>query len=257
MGPCIAHCRAAADMRQRPLSASAHAFASALGRHVLVVDRSRIYDLEAGAVPEAADLALLVDGLLAEAPPAIDGTPLDPPPLQSLSLNVAQACNMSCGYCYADAGRFGGRAAMMRPDVARASVDRLIAEAAPGADLLLGFMGGEPFLNRRLIHEVVPYAADAARRTGRRMRFSLTTNATLIEADDAALLARFPFCVAVSLDGPPRVNDCQRRLLRGGSAYGAVLRSLDLFAKHGRPRHLSVRVTVTPDSGALVPILDH
>ena len=36
----------------------------------------------------------------------------------SLSLNVAQACNLSCSYCYADEGRFGGPARMMERDVA-------------------------------------------------------------------------------------------------------------------------------------------
>jgi len=63
------------------------------------------------------------------------------PPLSSISLNVAQTCNMSCGYCYADLGKFGGKARMMTAAVARETVDRLIASSDPGADLLVGFMG--------------------------------------------------------------------------------------------------------------------
>ncbi len=122
---------------------------SALGRHLFVVDGSRIYD-----IPDDADIAAL-DGLLDEIVPAdrrrIDDAPLAPPPLQSLSLNLAQACNMGCSYCYADEGKFGGRARMMPLDVAKAAVDRLMLEAAPRADLLVGFMGGEPFLHRALM----------------------------------------------------------------------------------------------------------
>ncbi len=87
---------------------------SALGRHLFVVDGSRIYD-----IPDDADIAAL-DGLLDEIVPAdrrrIDDAPLAPPPLQSLSLNLAQACNMGCSYCYADEGKFGGRARMMPLD---------------------------------------------------------------------------------------------------------------------------------------------
>jgi len=228
---------------------------SALGRHLFVVDGSRIYD-----IPDDADIAAL-DGLLDEIVPAdrrrIDDAPLAPPPLQSLSLNLAQACNMGCSYCYADEGKFGGRARMMPLDVAKAAVDRLMLEAAPRADLLVGFMGGEPFLHRALMREIVPYACAQARRSGRTVRFSVTTNATLLTDDDVRLLADHDFQVAVSIDGPKALNDAQRPLNGGGSAYDRVLAALERFDRLGRPRHLSARATVTPAGGPLLPILDH
>ena len=96
----------------------------------------------------------------------IDLTAPEPPPLFSLSLNVAQTCNMSCGYCYADRGKFGGAARLMPFDVAVASVDRLIAQSAPGADLVLGFIGGEPLINRKLVHSITDYAAEKAQPLG-------------------------------------------------------------------------------------------
>jgi len=118
----------------RDMSSELRIIDSALGRHLFVVDGSRIYD-----IPDDADIAAL-DGLLDEIVPAdrrrIDDAPLAPPPLQSLSLNLAQACNMGCSYCYADEGKFGGRARMMPLDVAKAAVDRLMLEAAPRADLV-------------------------------------------------------------------------------------------------------------------------
>lgn len=228
---------------------------SATGRHLFVVDGSRIYDL-----PDGADLDLL-DGLLDEIAPAgrrrIDATPLAPPPLQSLSLNLAQACNMGCSYCYADEGKFGGPARVMPLDVAQAAVDRLIAEAAPRADLLVGFMGGEPFLRRALMREVVPYARSRARAAGRTVRFSVTTNATLLTDDDIRFLADHDFQVAVSIDGPKALNDSQRPLKGGGSAYERVVAALEKFDRLGRPRHLSARATVTPGGGSLLATLDH
>src|SRR5258707_1875698 len=225
------------------------------GRHLSGVDGSRIYD-----IPDDADMAAL-DGLLDEIVPAdrrrIDDAPLAPPPLQSLSLNLAQACNMGCSYCYADEGKFGGRARMMPPDVAKAAVDRLMLEAAPGADLLVGFMGGEPFLHRALMREIVPYACAQARRSGRTVRFSVTTNATLLTDDDVRLLADHDFQVAVSIDGPKALNDAQRPLNGGGSAYYRVMPALRRFDRVRRQRHLSARATVTPAGGPLLPILHH
>ena len=237
-------------------AAELHRFDSAFGSHVLVVDGSRIYDVPQETTAEELWSAL---GLFSDAPAQrrIDGTPLHPPPLHSISLNVAQACNMSCGYCYADEGRFGGRARTMGLDVARATVDRLIAESAPGANLVLGYMGGEPLLRREVVHETTRYAMAAAARAGRRIRFSLTTNATLLTPADAELFAAYPFTVAVSIDGDRAANDAVRRMRSGASAYDRLRAGLAVLKAHGRPQHLAARVTVTARSGPLLPILDH
>lgn len=244
-----------------------HLFESAVGRHVLVVDGSRIYDLEApaegppGAAPQ--DLESLAQALAAslvgtpQEERYVDGRPLSPPPLQSLSLNVAQACNMACSYCYADAGRFGGRARRMSRETARAAVDRLIAESEPGAALTVGFMGGEPLLHRELVHDTARYAAAAARDSGRSCSFSLTTNGTLLDEGDAELFAELAFSVAVSIDGDRRTHDAERPMADGSGSYERLLAGLAVMERQGRPRNLSARVTVTAKSGELLPILDH
>jgi uncharacterized protein len=227
---------------------------SSIGRHLFVVDGSRIYDL-----PD--DVTVALDALLAEIAPAdrrrIDERPLAPPPLQSLSLNLAQACNMGCSYCYADEGKFGGPSRVMPLEIAQAAVDRLIAEAAPRADLLVGFMGGEPFLRRAVMREIVPYALSRARAARRTVRFSITTNATLLTDDDVRFLSDHDFQIAISIDGPKALNDAQRPLNGGGSAYDRVVAALEKFDRLGRPRHLSARATVTPGGGPLMATLDH
>jgi uncharacterized protein len=174
-----------------------------------------------------------------------------------VSLNVAQACNMGCGYCYADAGRFGGRARLMTREVAELTVDRLIAESEPGATVVLGFMGGEPLVNRALVHHATRYGAAAAARAGRAMRFSITTNATLLTVEDAALFSEFPFVVQVSLDGDRSRNDAARPMADGSGSYDRVVAGLRLLDDVGRPRHLAARVTVTPRTGELLPVLEH
>ena len=241
----------------RSPSAELRVIESALGRHLFVVDGSRLYDLPESAEPDERALASMLDEYVPESSRRIDDVPLAPPPLQSLSLNVAQACNMSCSYCYADEGKFGGRAQLMPVDVARASVDRLIVESAPHADLVVGFMGGEPFLHRALLRDIAPYARERASAAGRRVRFSITTNATLLDDDDVRFLAAYDFYVAISVDGARARNDAQRPLKGGGSAHERVVSALEKFDRLGRPRHLSARATVMPRSGSLPPVLDH
>lgn len=241
----------------RELAAELHVIESALGRHLFVVDGSRLYDVEDGASLDGDTLAEILATIAPEARRRIDATPLAPPPLQTLSLNVAQACNMGCTYCYAGQGTFGGNARLMPHAVARASVDRLIVESRPGADLVVGFMGGEPFLNRALLHDIMPYAERAAAAAGRTVRFSLTTNATLLTAADVELLARHSTQVAISIDGPKTINDRARPLNGGGSSHDRIVEALALFARSGRPRHLSARITVTPMARDLPEILEH
>ena len=250
---------------QAPLdiAAEARVFSSSVGDHLYLADGSRIFDLDRetaralSASISRGQMPAALSGLIGTEDRYIDARPIAPPPVKSISLNVAQSCNLSCSYCYADEGRFGGRNRVMLQDVAIAAIDRLIADAPASSDLLVGFMGGEPFLNRRLVHSVTRYAARTGAEAGHRMRFSLTTNATLIEDGDAALLAEFPYAVAVSLDGGKASNDRQRRMASGrGSAYDAALAGLRRLAL-ARPLNLSVRATVTPFTGRLPEMLHH
>lgn len=246
-------------------------FRTTRGAHLFVVSGSRIFDIDPDTAAELEALAR--DG--ARRPPPHLANLLSslresgrgkystsealavPPPLRSISLNVAQSCNMSCRYCYADAGQFGGRARMMKAEVARASVERLIEESEPGSRLLLGFMGGEPLLNRAVIHDATRYATRRAREAGKSVRFSLTTNATLLRREDVELFSSYPYTVQVSLDGDRRTNDALRPMRDGSGSFDLVAEALLMFERFGRPDHLTARVTVTPGSGDLLPILDH
>jgi uncharacterized protein len=254
----------------QPAAAELRAFRSSQGAHLFVVDGSRIYDIDAttAAAIETATAGLaalgdLDDALLASidlgpgTARRIDERPVVPPPVRSLSLNVAQACNMGCHYCYADEGKFGGRPRMMGRDVAEAAVARLVEGAEPDTPLLLGFMGGEPLVHRELVHHVTRHAAATAARAGRRLRFSITTNATLITPEDAALFAAYPFTVQVSLDGDRTVNDAQRPMRDGSGSYDRALGGVRTLQAVARPHRLVARVTVTPGSGSLLRILDH
>lgn len=244
-----------------------HLFESQLGQHLLVVDGSQVFDLDPlwfeqlqqwlvaeEVTPEM--IAFRERFLMPGGKVAIDDTPLAPPPLRSLSLNVAQSCNLGCQYCYADAGKFGGQAQFMATEVAEQGVERLLMEAEPGVDLVVGFMGGEPLLNRQLIHHITRYASQRGQETGHQVKFSLTTNATLIKPEDVALFAAYRFNVTVSIDGPRWLHDQLRPTPQGKGSYDAVLRGIEQL-KAQPPGHLSARITVTPQTGQLLPILRH
>ncbi len=234
-----------------------HPFRSAQGAHVLLVDGSRIYDLDEASYAEAASGSVPA-GLREEHETRyVDETPYLPGGLRALSLNVAQGCNMSCSYCYADEGRFGAHARLMSVDMAKLAAESFLNQVPQGQDAVLGYMGGEPFLNARVLHETTHFAAELALRRNISLRFSVTTNGTLLRDEDVALLGEFPFSVAVSLDGGRATNDAQRRLRNGHSAHARILEGINrLTSASRRPRHVSLRATVTPRSGALPEMLE-
>lgn len=238
---------------------------SAVGHHIFATNGSRVFDIDATTAERVSTLfatggdadARQFEQALGNETQYIAPEAPDLPAMRALSLNVAQACNLGCQYCYADEGLFGGKSRVMSVETARASVDRLIAEAGPGADVVVGFMGGEPLLNRKVVHDATAYAAQQARRNGGRAKFSITTNGTTVRDEDADLFRAHRFMVTVSLDGRKDLNDRLRPDHTGGGSYDRALAGLSRILAQGGPAHVAARVTVTPGSGDLLDILKH
>ncbi len=206
-----------------------HRFRSALGEHVLVVPFSRIYDLDQDFSRRIDDGDRDAAGLMtALSTPGNGEAPLSRVPLpapQSISLNVSSSCNLGCAYCYASRGGFGGaQSAVMSWEVARQAVQKVIAGSDARGPVTIGFLGGEPFVNRRLIHRVVHHARRLGRTHGRDVRFSVTTNGTLLRAADVRLLREHAFAVTVSIDGGAAVQNSRRPLASGTRGSFELLR---------------------------------
>ena len=237
-------------------------FETSIGHHVYLPDESKIYEIDQCLIDRIGNRERLRESIVkifghANNPCYSRQELLSPPFLRSISLNVAQTCNMACSYCYAGEGRFGGRPRLMSLATAKAAIDKLLAESRPDSDVVIAFLGGEPLINRSVVHAATAYGFDAARRRGRRARFAITTNLTLLTQQDVELFRRFPFSVSVSVDGDRENNDRNRRMRDGSGSYERLIRSLDLFQRYGRPQHLSARMTVTAMNRGLSLALDH
>ncbi|MBZ9959319.1 radical SAM/SPASM domain-containing protein [Mesorhizobium sp. BR1-1-14] len=242
-----------------------HLFDGSAGYGVLVVDGSRVHrlsesvaDLLTFAVsngrPEIVDQVFDAVGFSrdlvvgAEAPVAI--------PVRAFSLAIAQKCNLGCTYCYADGGDFGGKPSLMADDVATAAIHRLFDGVLPGEALKLAFLGGEPLTNRAGLRRATELATELATARDINIGFSLTTNGTLLTAQDAEFLARYRFTVTVSLDGVGATHDKLRPYKGGhGSFERIVARLAPLLARQDQI-DLAARVTVTPRNLSLVDTLN-
>lgn len=243
------------DLPSSPRDPEVHLFDADGTPHLFVVNGSQLYQignrdrqllkaaLEAGEPARVREL-LAQWGL--DAAPAIDDTPLAPPPLRALSLAVAQKCNLGCTYCYAQEGDFGGAAKNMPLETALAAVERLFQEAQPGERVQLSFLGGEPLYNRAVLRAATERAVTLSDRSGVPVGFSITTNGTLLTAEDGAFFERHGFAVTISLDGIGEAHDRLRPFKGGKGTYEQVIRNAAPLLALQRQMQVSARVTVTP-----------
>jgi uncharacterized protein len=192
-----------------------HRFRSADGEHLLVVPYSRVFDLSPDLARAFDQGGVGRDGLVDTlAAPELGEVPLSDvvmPSPQSISLNVSSKCNLACSYCYAARGSFNGaQSRQMTFETARTAIDMLLAGADRTAPITIGFLGGEPFVNRTLVHACVGYARAKAEHHGLDVRFSVTTNGTLLNSEDIELIRANRFAVTISIDGGTNVQNRQR-----------------------------------------------
>src|SRR5207244_5785610 len=76
--------------------------------------------------------------------------------------------------------------------------------------------------------------------------FSITTNGTLVTADDADFFERHGFAVSISLDGVGATHDRQRPFKGGRGSFAKILDGIEPLLTRQMRMQVSARVTVTP-----------
>jgi len=207
------------------------------GSQIFMVEEGLAEELQK-ATPEALEM---ISSLRAEGQRASRSSVRNQP--LAVSLNIAQSCNLQCSYCYADEGRFGGSPRKMDLETAKAAIDHLIA-GAKKKPVSVGFIGGEPLLNRQVLHAAVPYAAVQAERVGCPISFGITTNGTLITPEDIALFRAHRFAVTVSLDGGRQINDRLRRARNASGGFDRVVRRIRALLLDPGSARVAARATI-------------
>ncbi len=167
------------------------------------------------------------------------------PVVKALCLHLAHACNLACRYCFADAGRFGGQAGLMTDEVARRALDLLFDQSEGRRRLEVDFFGGEPLLNFDVLRRTVAYGRAKAAELGKTLKFTVTTNGTLLDEEIGDYLNRENIDTVLSLDGRPQVNDAMRTDAAGRGSYEQIMPRLRRFTASRQGRWYYVRGTFT------------
>jgi uncharacterized protein len=147
----------------------------------------------------------------------------DVPLIKAMCLHVAHDCNLRCKYCFAGTGPFGGNRELMSLETGQLAIDFLLKHSGRRAQCEVDFFGGEPLLNFQVVRQLIAYGKEKAQEAGKNMKFTLTTNAVLLDEAVADFLEEEGVSVVLSLDGRQEVNDKMRPYAGGKGSYARIV----------------------------------
>lgn len=158
--------------------------------------------------------------------------------IYQLILQVTQQCNLRCEYCAFSGAYFANRqhsSKTMSFEIAKDAIDFFLARTKEQERVHIGFYGGEPLLEFKLIKQCVDYIKKLIE--GKSYGFGLTTNGTLLTEQVVDYLIDNNFDISISLDGSKSEHDKNRKFLSGEGSFDKIMenvvsiknRDLDFF----------------------------
>ena len=153
--------------------------------------------------------------------------------MESLILQVTQACNLCCSYCpFAnstnDSKHRTHSSKYMSWETAKSAIDFVADHSKKSNKIVVSFYGGEPLISFPLIKKCVEYAEEVF--DGKDIDYSLTTNATLLNEEMINFFIEHGVGVAFSTDGPKVIHDKNRKRIDGSPTYDTVMDWLHKYA---------------------------
>jgi uncharacterized protein len=169
--------------------------------------------------------------------------------IAQMALQVTQQCNFRCAYCDYCASDFVSQrdhsAKRMSVETALSAVDFFAKRCANQDEPTIGFYGGEPLLEFPLIQRVTEYAEKKL--YAKDLKFTVTTNASLLTPEIARFFAEHHFLLTISLDGTPETHDRSRRFAGNGKgSFEVIRRNLESLRQQWPDFEYSFNTVVDP-----------
>ncbi|MBL4931131.1 thioether cross-link-forming SCIFF peptide maturase [Clostridium paridis] len=166
--------------------------------------------------------------------------------IKALCLNVVHDCNLKCKYCFAEEGEYKGHRKPMSPEIGKKAIDFVIKKSGPRKNIEVDLFGGEPLMVFDAIKEIVDYAREQEKIFNKNIRFTMTTNATLLNDEIMEYLDKNMGNIILSIDGREEVNDAVRIRKDGSGSYSRILPKIkEMVDRRDKSKQYYVRGTFT------------
>ncbi|MBU3226722.1 thioether cross-link-forming SCIFF peptide maturase [Clostridium algidicarnis] len=171
------------------------------------------------------------------------------PYIKALCLNIIHDCNLRCKYCFADEGEYKGARKTMSAKVGKKAIDFVIEKSGPRKNIEVDLFGGEPLMAFEIIKEIVDYAKEQEKVYNKNIRFTMTTNATLLNDEIIEYLDKNMVNIILSIDGRESVNDAVRVRRDGSGTQKSILPKIKkMVEKRDKSKQYYVRGTFTREN---------
>lgn len=144
---------------------------------------------------------------------------------KSLCFIMTRECNFRCPYCFEKGKSHSDDKAMSLPVIEKA-FDFLVKNSGDRKVLECDFFGGEPLLAWEQVQKAIELSQRITASTGKKFRFSLTTNASLLNPEMIQYLYEHNISLILSQDGLPE-NHNRFRISSGGKpTYEDVMNAI-------------------------------
>lgn len=148
-----------------------------------------------------------------------------------LILQITRNCNLRCKYCvYSETKNLMQRhhsSEVMTIDVAKRALLFYRNHVIDTDTVVIGFYGGEPLLEFKLIRQIVDISETLF--NGKKILYSITTNATLLTDEVIDYLSKRNFHVVFSVDGPESIHDRNRLFANGTGSFRKVMQNIEKY----------------------------
>ncbi|MBS5949390.1 MAG: thioether cross-link-forming SCIFF peptide maturase [Clostridium sp.] len=155
--------------------------------------------------------------------------------IKAVCLNIIHGCNLRCKYCFADEGEYNGHKGVMSLETAKKAIDYVVKRSGPRRNIEIDLFGGEPTMIMDTIKEIIKYARDNEKEWKKNIRFTMTTNATLLNDDMMDFMDKEMGNIILSLDGRKCVNDNVRIKVDGSGSYDDILPNIKKMIEKRTP----------------------
>lgn len=150
--------------------------------------------------------------------------------LRQLIFEITQDCNLNCRYCaFSGIYNFKRRRnkKSLNINIAKRALIYIynFIKDRKEKEFVIGFYGGEPLLNFDIIKMIVEFSKGLF--SGWNLRYSLSTNLTLLNRQMIDFFINNKFEIQVSLDRPAENHDAKRIFHNGKGTFDCIMNKLE------------------------------
>ena len=150
----------------------------------------------------------------------------------SFTVLVTSDCNFTCEYCFEGSNHKIVYMSKQTADDIVSFVRNSIDKHSSLNNVLVAFYGGEPLLNRSIIHKICNGLTESNNYSDKTV-FTITTNLSLLTNEDIKMFEKYRFVnVQVAIDGPQHIHNRRRRSKDDSDTYTTIIRNIQRLVDH-------------------------